>query len=259
MNDDIEELEGLHKSNDFAETGEMINHLKVHMEGKLAENRTFEPNSILRNNINPLYKEIKGITLQCAERESQIDVQRADEGHIDVERIAHKAGVAAISTLVIQLVTMGIFKALSKPLGWVIKKGAKVVGTVLPPAMNKFKKVIIELCEKGGKEVLDDGIEKIVSETVEETGEKVAKETVEEVAEESAEKIVDESVEKSVGDGIKYSPINQCDEISREVAETFEGVAAPQNIYDSLGNVIGKLPGGGNQIFIPDIEARWFQ
>ncbi len=28
----------------------------------------------------------------------------------------------------------------------------------------------------------------------------------------------------------------------------YEGIAAPQNIYDSLGNVIGTLPGGGNQV-----------
>ena len=39
----------------------------------------------------------------------------------------------------------------------------------------------------------------------------------------------------------------------------YEGIAAPQNIYDSLGNVIGILPGGGNQIYIPTVEARWFQ
>ena len=39
----------------------------------------------------------------------------------------------------------------------------------------------------------------------------------------------------------------------------YEGIAAPQNIYDSLGNVIGTLPGGGNQVYIPTVEARWFQ
>ena len=39
----------------------------------------------------------------------------------------------------------------------------------------------------------------------------------------------------------------------------YEGVAAPQNIYDSLGNVIGTLPGGGNQVYIPTVEAGWFQ
>lgn len=129
---------------------------------------------------------------------------------------------------------------------------------------------------------------------------------------------------------IKYSPINPCDEISREVAESFsgatftkrvltedtvmyrvsggnakevgsymsmtpqggglqsqldlalnpawgnttenvtkivvpkgttiyEGIAAPQNIYDSLGNVIGTLPGGGSQVYIPKVEVGWFQ
>ncbi len=39
----------------------------------------------------------------------------------------------------------------------------------------------------------------------------------------------------------------------------YEGIAAPQNIYDSLGNVIGTLPGGGNQVYIPTVEAGWFQ
>ncbi len=39
----------------------------------------------------------------------------------------------------------------------------------------------------------------------------------------------------------------------------YEGIAAPQNIYDSLGNVIGRLPGGGNQVYIPNVEAGWFQ
>mgnify|MGYP001730506444 FL=1 len=39
----------------------------------------------------------------------------------------------------------------------------------------------------------------------------------------------------------------------------YEGIAMPQNIYDSLGNVIGTLPGGGNQVYIPTVEARWFQ
>ena len=40
---------------------------------------------------------------------------------------------------------------------------------------------------------------------------------------------------------------------------TEEGIAAPQNIYDSLGNVIGTLPGGGNQVYIPKVEAGWFK
>ena len=39
----------------------------------------------------------------------------------------------------------------------------------------------------------------------------------------------------------------------------YEGVAMPQNIYDSLGNVTGTLLGGGNQVYIPRVEARWFQ
>ncbi len=34
----------------------------------------------------------------------------------------------------------------------------------------------------------------------------------------------------------------------------YEGVAAPQNILDSRGNIIGVLPGGGNQIYIPKVE-----
>ena len=38
----------------------------------------------------------------------------------------------------------------------------------------------------------------------------------------------------------------------------YEGIAAPQNIYDSLGNVIGTLPGGGNQVYIPKVERGWF-
>lgn len=39
----------------------------------------------------------------------------------------------------------------------------------------------------------------------------------------------------------------------------YEGIAAPQNIYDSLGNVIGTLPGGGSQVYIPKVEGGWFQ
>ena len=39
----------------------------------------------------------------------------------------------------------------------------------------------------------------------------------------------------------------------------YEGIAAPQNIYDSLGNVIGTLPGGGSQVYIPKVEVGWFQ
>ena len=39
----------------------------------------------------------------------------------------------------------------------------------------------------------------------------------------------------------------------------YEGIAASQNIYDGLGNVIGTLHGGENQVYIPTAEARWFQ
>ena len=39
----------------------------------------------------------------------------------------------------------------------------------------------------------------------------------------------------------------------------YEGIAAPQSIYDSLKNVIGTLPGGGNQVYSPEVETRWFQ
>ena len=39
----------------------------------------------------------------------------------------------------------------------------------------------------------------------------------------------------------------------------YEGFAASQNIYDSLGNVIGELPGGGSQIYISDVMEGWFK
>lgn len=39
----------------------------------------------------------------------------------------------------------------------------------------------------------------------------------------------------------------------------YEGIAASQNIYDSFGNVIGTLHGGGNQVYIPTVETGWFQ
>ncbi|MBE5951416.1 MAG: RHS repeat protein [Lachnospiraceae bacterium] len=39
----------------------------------------------------------------------------------------------------------------------------------------------------------------------------------------------------------------------------FEGIAAPQNIFDALGNVIGHLLGGGSQIYIPKVDERWFR
>lgn len=39
----------------------------------------------------------------------------------------------------------------------------------------------------------------------------------------------------------------------------YEGTAAPQNITDSLGNTIGTLPGGRNQVYIPEVNAGWFK
>ena len=39
----------------------------------------------------------------------------------------------------------------------------------------------------------------------------------------------------------------------------YEGTAAPQIIKDSMGNTIGKLPGGGNQVYIPKVNAGWFK
>lgn len=39
----------------------------------------------------------------------------------------------------------------------------------------------------------------------------------------------------------------------------YEGVAAPQDIVDSIGNTIGTLPGGGNQIYIPKVSEGWYQ
>lgn len=154
-----------------------------------------------------------------------------------------------------------------------------------------------------------------------------------EVLEEAVEGSIDDAAEAALKSGsgsVKYSPINPCNEISQEVAESFngatftkatltedtvmyrvsggkagevgsyvsrtpqggglqsqldlalnpswgnttenitkvvvpkgttiyEGVAAPQNIYDSLGNTIGVLPGGGNQVYIPKVEAGWFK
>lgn len=38
----------------------------------------------------------------------------------------------------------------------------------------------------------------------------------------------------------------------------YEGTAGPQIIKDSLGNRVGMLPGGGNQIYIPEVDASWF-
>ena len=39
----------------------------------------------------------------------------------------------------------------------------------------------------------------------------------------------------------------------------YEGTAAPQNILDSKGNIIGTLSGGGNQIYIPEVKEWWFK
>lgn len=39
----------------------------------------------------------------------------------------------------------------------------------------------------------------------------------------------------------------------------YEGIAGEQNLLDSSGNVIGKLPGGGSQIYIEEVDARWFK
>lgn len=39
----------------------------------------------------------------------------------------------------------------------------------------------------------------------------------------------------------------------------YKGVAAPQSIYDSFGNVIGTLQGGGSQVYIPKVDKRWFR
>lgn len=38
----------------------------------------------------------------------------------------------------------------------------------------------------------------------------------------------------------------------------YEGRAAPQVIRDSMGNKIGQLPGGGSQVVIKNVDARWF-
>ena len=39
----------------------------------------------------------------------------------------------------------------------------------------------------------------------------------------------------------------------------YEGVAGEQNLLDSSGNVIGKLLGGESQIYIEEVDARWFK
>ena len=43
------------------------------------------------------------------------------------------------------------------------------------------------------------------------------------------------------------------------VNAVYEGTAAPQVIRDSMGNGIGILPGGGNQVYIPNIREEWFK
>ena len=40
----------------------------------------------------------------------------------------------------------------------------------------------------------------------------------------------------------------------------YEGVAAPQNILTNSKNyILGTLPGGGNQVYIPNVKEGWFQ
>ena len=39
----------------------------------------------------------------------------------------------------------------------------------------------------------------------------------------------------------------------------YEGAVAPQNILDKQGNAIGILPGGGNQVYIPNVDVGWFR
>lgn len=39
----------------------------------------------------------------------------------------------------------------------------------------------------------------------------------------------------------------------------YEGKAAAQFIKDSSKNIIGELPGGGSQVFIPNVESWWFK
>ncbi len=135
--------------------------------------------------------------------------QLAYEGHIDVKKVAHKAGVAAITTIAVQLAVMGVFKALAKPLGWVIKKGGEVVETVLPPTLNKFKKVIIELCEKRGKEVIskigyDNKIPRVGSEWNEYFVNKYGAENVEWVSKHAE---IDSIIKKLQGNAFKNNPL----------------------------------------------------
>ena len=56
---------------------------------------------------------------------------------------------------------------------------------------------------------------------------------------------------------------NSVDKISKvqvpKGTTIYEGIAGEQNLLDSSGNVIGKLPGGGSQIYIEEVDARWFK
>ena len=175
-------------------------------------------------------------------------------------------------------------------------------------------------------------ISTVTGEAAEEAVKQSTKDALEDAAGETAIENLDgiEGIGKGGSKTVKYSPIKPCNEISQEVAESFngatftkttltedtvmyrvsggkagevgsyvsrmpqggglqsqldlalnpswgnttenitkvvvpkgttiyEGIAAPQNIYDSLGNVIGTLPGGGNQVYIPKVEAGWFK
>ncbi|MCC8123419.1 MAG: hypothetical protein LIO58_07755 [Oscillospiraceae bacterium] len=39
----------------------------------------------------------------------------------------------------------------------------------------------------------------------------------------------------------------------------YTGTAAPQNILDSVGNIIGSLPGGGRQVYILEVNPSWLK
>ena len=56
---------------------------------------------------------------------------------------------------------------------------------------------------------------------------------------------------------------NTAEHVARAVipkgTQIYEGTAAPQVIRDSMGNGIGILPGGGNQVYIPNIRVEWFK
>ncbi|EOH96170.1 hypothetical protein UAY_03080 [Enterococcus moraviensis ATCC BAA-383] len=48
-------------------------------------------------------------------------------------------------------------------------------------------------------------------------------------------------------------------EISGGQYKRYEGTAGPQIIKDSLGNRVGALPAGGNQVYIPEVDKSWFE